>query len=134
MNREIKFRAWDKGRDVMGKVGAMDWCSTGIISAHLCYENGEVVKVYPEKEVGDDIEFMQYTGLKDKNGIEIYEGDVVFAEKYLGFENLKSEIIFNRTRFCLNTGTIPEDLIPEQVEIIGNIYENPELLTPISHE
>lgn len=76
----------------------------------------------------DKVHLMQYTGLKDKNGKEIYEGDVVKAEEYVGFKNLTAEVIYNRGRFSLNTGTIPEDLIPELCEIIGNIYENPELL------
>lgn len=71
---------------------------------------------------------MQFTGLLDKNGKEIYEGDIVFAEEYVGFKNLKAEVIYNRGRFCLNTGTIPEDLIAELCEVIGNIYSNPELL------
>lgn len=65
----------------------------------------------------------QYTGFIDRQGKEIYEGDIVKAEKYLGFENLKAEVIFSRGRFCLNTGTIPEDLIPELCEVIGNVYQ-----------
>lgn len=107
--REIKFRAWDK------KLNRL-WI-------------WEDLKNLPMSDFKrEDLEWLQYTGLKDKNGKEIYAGDILTAEDYVGFARLKAEVIFNRGRFCLNTGTIPEDLIPELCEVIGNIYETPELL------
>lgn len=83
---------------------------------------------------------MQYTGLKDKNGKEIYEGDIV--ERFwegrhdLNIESIYhiGEVVFKDARFCLfydNKHTV-SNLQPEDKRrtytVIGNIYENPELL------
>lgn len=84
----------------------------------------------------------QYTGLKDKNGKEIYEGDVVVAvaeEKYLD-RSITSDVVFNtnggwqvRERpasdWTYEHGLAIEWGGWESIEVIGNIYENPELLT-----
>lgn len=112
--REIKFRVWEGEKMIHLTAGyGMEYISI----------NG-----FEMRSEFESVILMQYTGLKDKNGKEIYEGDIVKAEEYVGFKNLTAEVIYNRGRFCLNTGTIPEDLLPELSEIIGNIYENPELL------
>ena len=77
----------------------------------------------------DDIILMQYTGLKDKNGKEIYEGDILKTVN--GFV---TTVEYSRGMFCFDP---VEDkynrhalfvLIPFQIEIIGNIYETPELM------
>jgi uncharacterized phage protein (TIGR01671 family) len=70
---------------------------------------------------------MQFTGLKDKKGKEIYEGDILKCDiKPYGHEFL-GRIVFMNGGFCIDGG-IPININGFGIEIVGNIYENPELL------
>lgn len=119
--REIKFRAWDGER--MHHLGMRLDGFTGVLSQ---FNNNTL---------------MQYTGLKDKNGVEIYEGDIVTILHSAWTE--RCEVIFDRGSFTLRQLRFIDgkqslvrmsaiELWPEsnqwKLEVIGNIYENSELL------
>lgn len=135
MNREIKFRAWSNeikkfvdlfsitpnGKKFMlGAKGGnprMDYC--------LRYEDW------------DDLILMQYTGLKDKKGNEIYEGDIVEwgigeGEGDIAHMEVKCEFQYTKiyeVKYIGGGFNLPRDLKVLNCEIIGNIFENKELLT-----
>lgn len=110
--REIKFRAWDKINKRWIKRFNIDLLSIDVSEL-------------------PNIELMQYTGLKDANGKEIYEGDII------SFGDNKAVVFYEHAKFrakykmCTN-GYCIEDLSEvlyfDKVKIIGNIYENKELL------
>ena len=118
MSREIKFRAWDKKRNVMCEL------TTNIFSGVKTLMFNDAIK-----ELQDDYIFLEYTGLKDKNGKEIWEGDVVKLESW---EPDICEVVFDRGGFCFRFSSddnyYPDGKYLEDGEVIGNIYENPELL------
>lgn len=117
MNREIKFRAWEKHLKVMYVPRALTFSTNKMVVAELRHGNeiqGEI----------DDI-LMQCTGLKDKNGKEIYEGDII--EDEVG----RDPIIFQSGMFCVGKDgdeSLWWFVLNSDFKVIGNIYENPELL------
>ena len=138
--REIKFRVWDKNENNMLEMGEMiariQFFDTPYISAHQTLNEGVGGIDY------GNIELMQFTGLKDKNGKEIYEGDIVNFGNSNGFswgtEYYELEIIWEDAGFRyknIKTGKIFDKKITQKIinncnkfEIIGNKFENPELL------
>ena len=126
--REIKFRAWFEGH--MYEIAKLDFwgdpdqatCDMARMSLN---EDGyeEEFEVYLH-----EVELMQYTGLKDKNGKEIYEGDIVKTE-VIGVGLRDCKVIYDdyEQRFMAVYGTTKIKL-SDSMEVIGNIYENPELL------
>lgn len=153
MNRKIKFRAWQKYHKQMLDVTNIGFRDGEIYSLTVEYPEGTIPrfvtygKDYDKFWLDDDcIKLMQYTGLKDKNGKEIYEGDIIKEFNYSGDECRVSEVVWDGT---LATGwhkkiikdlTMPKGYGQEGIsigieerevkdfEVIGNIYENPELL------
>lgn len=122
--RKIKFRAWDTEREKMAHVSyiGLNDCEVGMEDEECRCWNAP----YPYV-----CRLMQYTGLKDKNGKEIYEGDIVITkEGYIGLIELgtyDTDIGFNVKWI---TDYLRRDLgyWLSKIEVIGNIYENPELL------
>lgn len=131
--REIKFRAWDKELNRMCDViqlGVRDIIVNSI-------EEDEISGFLPI----DRFEIMQYTGLKDKNGTEIYEGDIIRThenriQKVIWNNNgFKLEYKFKRSYLGESYWEIRKDIELSEthnkrwgIEVIGNIYENPEFL------
>jgi uncharacterized phage protein (TIGR01671 family) len=109
MIREIKFRKW--GRHTNGELDMVDWT---ILNA----SNGVDFRV-DEGEV-----FMQYTGINDQNGKEIYEGDVI-GWNFDGKDE-SGVVEWQGSGFWVSTGQ--GRWMPSTCVVIGNIYENPNLL------
>lgn len=128
--REIKFRAWDHDDKKMWKVVAISesiWCDCEEKHIKICdFDKSPSVKE-TDVRLSVNYELMQYTGLKDKNGREIYEGDIIKC-----FVKGDSKVVFKHGCFCLeslNYGNVTAFCdVFGAIEIIGNIYEKPELL------
>lgn len=118
MKREIKFRAWDKDKKKMFLVATVSKVY-GIEADCAVNKNGDT-SIY-------NAEIMQYTGLKDKNDKEIYEGDIVEYD-----DETHAVIIWNERETCFEGSVIESGshywIHKQALTIIGNIYENPELL------
>ena len=118
--RELKFRAWDERWEFMTAKVSFEDLQNGFVGLY-----------------GEDNIVMQYTGLKDKNGKEIFEGDILthnsgkflikidcYGVNFLGDGNEQYSNRFDDETLFYNE---------YEWEIIGNIYENPELLE-VAHE
>jgi len=147
MQRTIKFRAFDKNTAEM--IAADDWYF------------GEELEPFVDmmEQLSEDFALMQYTGMKDKHGAEIYEGDILLipdeytdpmppgsGKGYTTQWKHSAPVSFENGSFGV-TITDPADIFhrkgfwafplieaemggwPDEIEIVGNIHENPELLT-----
>lgn len=119
--REIKFRAWDGS-----KMYTID------LYKYMSWHEGAQDREMPHEARTNGL--MQYTGLKDKNGVEIYEGDLVkFGSPRKTFTPLEpaskvGEVMYVYGSFNLDGNLLGDVTDWHECEVIGNIYENPDLL------
>ena len=125
--REIKFRVWVKEKKTIFEVVLIDYVSKKV--TYLLERVGHLLSIRDAKF--NDVELMQYTGLKDKNNKEIYEGDILSD----GNDEKPYKIIFENGSFRAEfKGDFEEysfdliDVVAQGYEVVGNIYENSELM------
>lgn len=138
MSKEVKFRVWDKADKVMCDVTYMKFSKVQYMN--VGYRKNIYGKTVDENSLIDEnmsgtCVLMQYTGLHDKNGKDIYEGDIILA----GYYKWKSKVVWDEkcARFIgltndKDVNIVYVDMVDKDdkstVVVIGNIHENPELL------
>lgn len=132
-SRLLKFRAWVRN-EIMVNVVSIDFNNEFITWDDNQYDRCVPPNKCFEIETFDDIVLMQNTGLTDKNGKEIYEGDFILGKTFSNKEN-KSFVVFDLDYGCFQLQTFgnkplsfPIKSFNKELEVIGNIFENPELL------
>ena len=121
MNDRHRYRAWLKLYNTMRDVFGYD-----VNHVYIDGEKGQEYIVPPEH---DEVILLQCTGLKDKTGRLIFEGDVVKYRHTDGENTNTTEIIYSRYGWALKNTALPFEIFAKaEIEIIGDIYTNPELV------
>lgn len=135
--REIKFRAWDTLGHHWVDVFDLHQDEQSLKAGEYVQSTGN--DVWDVRLNQKDYVLMQYTGLKDKNGVEIYEGDILKREvghidhwdegqPVFTREWKNSAVVYRAPSFKMDASITIDYINEKEVEVIGNIYDNPELL------
>ena len=128
-----KFRVWDKTTNQMRGCYGFNEMEQEVYVCSVADDefNGRPKTVHALKRSFDEVVIMQSTGLKDKNGVEIFEGDILYFEPY---ETHSNDRVVEHIDGAYHGRLIRNGyskLLAEcvyETKVIGNIYENPELL------
>jgi len=131
--REIKFRGWHVPKQVMFSaeemaIDQLTLLPTGCFINVSCTST-KLSQIIPQ----DKFIPLQYTGLKDKNGVEIYEGDILAQESFISWVIVWAKCGFYAYNLHNSSTIYPLESATNR-EVIGNIYEHPELITSIKEE
>ena len=118
--REIKFRVWDLKTKKTHTVENINFCGRKTVT----------VQYNPVKKIClDSVILMQYTGAKDKNGVEIYEGDIIRSPAGKDYWIRWSELTYRFVAEPIPANRLEAQLVSRTIsnyEVVGNIHESPE--------
>jgi uncharacterized phage protein (TIGR01671 family) len=120
--RQFKFRAWSPETKRLFPVECLSWEDGKIVTCEGFSQKYGVCTIWND----EPLELMQYTGVPDKDGVEIWEGDIISYNGDIGI------VDFFAGNFNCNWNDQTDDpiglMLTDKMTVIGNIWENPELL------
>ncbi len=137
-NRPIKFRVWDKFKNKMSLVAQVQYCDDGYAKTIIVVPAPRDNNNYYSLVDGESGELMQFTGLLDRDGKDIYEGDILDMEPDCdgyGIAKIEWREAYSGSQFCavrpdgeLYSTFYGGMACVDRAKVIGNYFENPELI------